>query len=318
MSDQHSTNVGLLLLLGKLRDEALTAEDAARLDELLQGSDEAKSLFVQYMSIASLLESRGVGERETQDDDTPVTINHDVLAELLELEREAQTIELPTQAFEPKPKVMKTDALTWREVTSAAAYLLNKPKMWGSLAALLALAVTLVIVLGPSTTPAPIANTVGQDSTPQVNPITPVATLTATHNAKWAERALARGSALQAGQTLTLTAGFAEITTNDGAIAILEAPATIELLNNNNALRLHSGKLVGICETESSKGFLVRTPHMDITDLGTRFGVDTSMGRGTEVHVVEGSVQVEDPARLDTQPRTLQLAKGQAIRVDPS
>ena len=129
-----------------------------------------------------------------------------------------------------------------------------------------------------------------------------VATLTAEHNAVWAEGASAPGSPLRAGQRLTLTAGFAEITTNDGAIAILQAPATIELTDHDNAIRLHTGKLVGICETESSKGFLVRTPHMDITDLGTRFGIDADAD-ATEVHVFEGEVEAHRPdASTDTQP----------------
>jgi hypothetical protein len=117
-----------------------------------------------------------------------------------------------------------------------------------------------------------------------------LATLTAQHNATWTEGALAPGSPLHAGDRLTLTAGFAEITTNRGAVAILEAPATIELLNNDNALHLHAGKLVGICETESAKGFVVRTPHMDITDLGTRFGVDAN-SITTEVHVLQGEIE---------------------------
>ena len=140
---------------------------------------------------------------------------------------------------------------------------------------------------------------------------TPVATLTAQHNAQWAERALARGSVLHPGTRLTLTEGFAEITTNRGAIAILEAPATIELIDSPNALRLHTGKLVGICETESSKGFLVRTPHMDIIDLGTRFGVHSTR-ESSEVHVFEGDIHAQSNAS-DAQP--MRLARGQSLAV---
>ncbi|MFK7790973.1 MAG: FecR domain-containing protein, partial [Phycisphaeraceae bacterium] len=153
-----------------------------------------------------------------------------------------------------------------------------------------------------------------------------VATLTATYNATWAptgrasspSHTLSPGSKLHAGDRLTLSAGFAEITTVEGAIAILQAPATIELLDNNNALRLHTGKLVGICETPSSKGFLVRTPHMDVIDLGTRFGVDATQATASKVHVFEGEIQVsESTDGPDAQPTTLTAgqsatAKGQA------
>ncbi|MEM6260742.1 MAG: FecR domain-containing protein [Planctomycetota bacterium] len=114
-----------------------------------------------------------------------------------------------------------------------------------------------------------------------------VATLSAEHDATWDRQP---GQYLHAGERFTLTQGFVEITTNRGAIALLQAPASIELLGNENALHLHTGKLVGICETESSKGFLVHTRHLEITDRGTRFGVDASIPGVTRVQVFEGEV----------------------------
>lgn len=158
----------------------------------------------------------------------------------------------------------------------------------GSLAAAIAIAGLTVLVVNLFTNPeAPIAE--------QGEGAVIVATLTDTHDAQWAdlaEGALAPGSPLHAGDKLTLTEGFAEITTNHGAIAIVEAPATIELIDSPNAMRLHAGKLVGICETESSKGFLVRTPHMDIFDVGTKFGV-TASEDAVDVSVLVGEVRIE-------------------------
>ncbi|MGB1125815.1 MAG: FecR domain-containing protein [Phycisphaeraceae bacterium] len=187
------------------------------------------------------------------------------------------------------------------------------------IAALLAIAVTLIITLSGSTpapTPAPHAS--DHPKTPRwSNPV--VATLTATHNAQWggpASAGLASGSDLQSGQKLTLTQGLAEITTNDGAIAILEAPATVELLDNNNAIRLHSGKLVGICETESSKGFLVRTPHLDITDLGTRFAVAIDQAGMTLAEVFDGKVVVAPSAHSGLTTDEVELSRGESRVVD--
>ncbi|MEM9348568.1 MAG: FecR domain-containing protein [Planctomycetota bacterium] len=114
-----------------------------------------------------------------------------------------------------------------------------------------------------------------------------VATLTAERDAAWDRQP---GQELYAGERFTLTQGFAEVTTKRGALALLQAPASIELLDNENALYLHTGKLVGICETEPSKGFLIRTRHLEITDLGTRFGVDASVPGVTRVQVFEGEV----------------------------
>lgn len=178
-------------------------------------------------------------------------------------------------------------------------------------AAALVLGVLLTIVLlsepdgngsiadAPDTAEAPDAPA-SVDETMRIDPsIRPVvATLTATHHAVWSNTSaegasalgsLQPGSQLHPGDRITLTQGFAEITTKDGAIAILQAPATVELIDHDNAIRLHAGKLVGICETESSKGFVVRTDQADIIDVGTRFGVQHATGL-TQVSVLEGHV----------------------------
>ncbi len=183
-----------------------------------------------------------------------------------------------------------------------------------SLAAAVALAFVLAITLigrGAEPTSPEVADQT--PTTPEIEKANIVATLTATQNAQWAERDLSRGTPLHAGQRFTLTAGFAEITTHRGAVAIVEAPASIEFSNNDNAISLHAGKLVGICETDSSKGFIVSTPHMDILDLGTRFGVDATVSDATEVHVIAGSVRVDREQTPATAAVTMELTTGQAI-----
>uniref|UniRef100_UPI0035698FE8 LamG-like jellyroll fold domain-containing protein n=1 Tax=Roseovarius sp. TaxID=1486281 RepID=UPI0035698FE8 len=154
---------------------------------------------------------------------------------------------------------------------------------------------------------------------------TAVATLTAAHDAQWAAFKPRAGDTLYAGQRFTLTEGFAEITTAGGAVAILEAPATIELTDNDNALRLHAGNLVGICETESSKGFLVRTPHMDITDLGTRFAIavepDAEHGEAqsaSEVIVMDGKVRVQPSPEAGVAFEPVQLSASESVRCETS
>jgi hypothetical protein len=287
MSDKAPTHAELLLLCGKVRDDTLTAEDAARLDALLQSSDEAKALYVQYMSVVSLLESRGDGQAvEVADAEATEAIGHDVLAELLQLERDADA-ELVHQVGRQRSH----DHSPWH-VGGALRRAIEQPAVLGGIAALLALALVLFAMFRGGPEPTSVA--VDPNKPTEDVAIHAVATLTAQHNAQWAERALARGSELHAGQSLTLTAGVAEITTNDGAVAIIEAPASVELIDNNNALRLHSGKLVGICEKPSSKGFLVRTPHMDITDLGTEFGVEVT-GQRVAATVFTGTIEVTPP-----------------------
>ena len=148
-----------------------------------------------------------------------------------------------------------------------------------------------------------------EDSAEPANLVT-VATLTAERDAAWERRP---GVDLYAGQRLMLTHGFAEIRTVAGAIAVVQAPATIELLDHQNAIKLHSGKLVGTCETESSKGFLVYTPQLEITDLGTEFGVDVQQDGQTEVHVFEGEVEAS-ATNAATQAKPTRLTAGDSVR----
>ncbi|MEM6505744.1 MAG: FecR domain-containing protein, partial [Planctomycetota bacterium] len=317
MSGKPTKHAELLLLCGKVRDEALTPEDTARLDRLLQSSDEAKRLYVQYMSVASILESRGAAEEQADGSAEPAgTVDHDLLAELLEQEQEAEV------AVVAQPEVLRLkagrDKQAW-QLAGAWRFVVRQPAVWGAVAAAVALAVTLVIVFtGGGEQPERVAEQPGNTGQPKpAVPDTPalaeaVATLTAERGAVWQQRP---GRDLYAGQRFTLTEGFAEITTRRGAVATIEAPAMIELFDSDNALRLVTGKLVGICETESSKGFVVRTPHMDVTDIGTRFGIDATQADLTEVHVLRGEVEVVRPAGAgEPAPEPIRVVQGQAVR----
>lgn len=164
--------------------------------------------------------------------------------------------------------------------------------------------------------PAPVTPSAGLPK-PTATPARAVATLATVHQDQWDGNAPHLGDRFVAGQSLTLTHGFAQLTTARGAKVILEAPCTIELIDNDNGLNLIHGKVVGICETASSKGLLVRTAHLDVTDLGTRFGVDASSPDHTQVHVTEGLVKVELPRTPGNAPgRSLYLRQGQAAQAD--
>ena len=296
MSLDAQNSAELHKLCGKLRDQEITEAEAERLNALLVASKDARRFYRTFIALASALETRSA----TQDSDAEEQNSDqylDDLLELLHMEQSAQALaELPKPAGDPVvAEQTEKQSLTWSEIAGASSYLLgqaarSRPAMKLAVAAALALAATLVIVLIIGNDE-PGESTVRQDSAtqmPGVTPLTVVAAITAEYEAVWDRRP---GQDLYAGQRLTLTQGFAEVTTARGAVAIIEAPTTIELLDNDNALRLHAGKLVGICETASSKGFIVRAPHMDVTDLGTRFGVDADAD-GTVVKVFEGEVEV--------------------------
>ena len=251
---------------------------------------------------------------------------HNAIGEQLRNDQSTALFQLETlQSLPEQPAA--DPGLTKKKLANAAAYLLHHtftPKRIAVIAAaavLLGVVLTMVLIGNPD--PDPLATDHPNDSI-EPGPAgpalkNPVATLTATHNAQWAggpaSAGLGIGDELHPNQTLTLTAGFAEITTSQGAVAILEAPATIELTHNNNALRLHAGKLVGICETDSSKGFVVKTTQADIVDLGTRFGVVASRTGTTEVHVIEGIVEVAPASTTHaTSAKPQRLIAGQALQ----
>jgi len=192
---------------------------------------------------------------------------------------------------------------------------------WGSLAAAVLLVALVGYAIWPERTPrAPLAEQPAAPIAPQAQAPTPelpapaptVATLTAAQGDQWlAEDGSTRptvGDRLVPGQRLTLTAGYAQLTTAQGAVALLEAPCTVELTERSNAIRLVSGKLVGEVRTEQAKGFVVTTPQMDVIDVGTRFGMACSAA-GTTLRVMEGQVLA---AAVEGEGPYLQLVAGQS------
>ena len=120
------------------------------------------------------------------------------------------------------------------------------------------------------------------------------ATLEVTHAALWESGDLptADGSRLGKG-TLRLAEGLATLKFDSGAEVVLEAPATLVLVDSMNC-QLTSGTAVSDIP-ESALGFRIKTPTADVVDYGTRFAVSVFEQTGeTHTQVIEGKVQVED------------------------
>ncbi|MEM6505461.1 MAG: LamG-like jellyroll fold domain-containing protein [Planctomycetota bacterium] len=156
--------------------------------------------------------------------------------------------------------------------------------------------------------------------TPDSNRV--VATITDQVQAQWVtangQGALPDRTLLAANQRLTLAQGFAVITTGRGAKALLQAPATIETIDSDNAIRLHRGKLVGVCETQLSKGFAVYAPNARVVDVGTEFGVAVSELGETVASVFEGEVTLTGMTNGHASTEELSIQAGQVKRVDPT
>ena len=119
----------------------------------------------------------------------------------------------------------------------------------------------------------------------------PVATLTATANAEWEnpnflgkiENRLLPGP-------MKLTKGLAQITFDDGAEVIIEAPSTISLEKSNQAF-LELGRL-SVQVPAYAQGFRIDTPSASIIDMGTEFGVEVTTNGTSDLHVFKGMVDV--------------------------
>jgi hypothetical protein len=116
-----------------------------------------------------------------------------------------------------------------------------------------------------------------------------VAMLNRTVNARWnpADHPPRLGAPLEPGR-LRLESGLAQIVFYNGARVVIEGPAELQLVSSSEAT-CAGGKLTAEVPPQA-RGFRVVAPRLDVTDLGTSFGLNITGGR-TELHVFEGQVE---------------------------
>lgn len=135
-----------------------------------------------------------------------------------------------------------------------------------------------------------------------------IATVIKSSHCKWAGSTLptAEGSRVSAG-ILELVEGLATLRFDSGAQVVLEAPATIELVDAMNC-HLRRGTLVADVPP-SAIGFSVDTQDAKVVDYGTRFGVSTGDDGKYMVQVLEGLVEVNHKGEQEIK----QLRAGQSV-----
>jgi hypothetical protein len=121
-----------------------------------------------------------------------------------------------------------------------------------------------------------------------------VAQITKMQDCDWrtANPPSAEMTQLQAGRKLHLEKGLAQITYSNGAVVLLEGPASFTVDSSNSGF-LSRGKLIARADTRQSWQFTIITPVARFIDLGTEFGVKIDeLGRSV-VAVFEGKVNAE-------------------------
>ena len=141
-----------------------------------------------------------------------------------------------------------------------------------------------------------------------------VATLTDSINAEWVniKEIPSNGDVLRKGE-MTLIRGLAEVTFDDGAVVVVEAPAVIKLVSPKSMF-VSSGK-VSAFVSEYATGFTVNTPSASIVDLGTEFGVSVKYDGSCDLHMFRGKANLV--VGQEGQKRTTQIVEvDQARSVD--
>ncbi|SHI63923.1 FecR family protein [Rubritalea squalenifaciens DSM 18772] len=116
---------------------------------------------------------------------------------------------------------------------------------------------------------------------------------------------------LVSGAIVELKQGSVELNINSGVVAVVEAPALFKMVDEYT-LELKNGNS-WFSVSPQGHGFTVKTPQMEVVDLGTEFGVVVDPTTADEqVHVLRGRVQVSSLLKMkDVQT----LTTGQACKV---
>lgn len=140
-----------------------------------------------------------------------------------------------------------------------------------------------------------------------------VAKVERSENLRWDPASLARihEEGWLAPGILRIQSGSALIAFNSGATALVEGPAELSI-ETGNRMYLESGRLVADVPLPAN-GFTVNTPRLNAVDLGTRFGISVDGEGNSELHVMEGEVEV---SRTSGNAAGTIVREGSAVRAD--
>ena len=135
-----------------------------------------------------------------------------------------------------------------------------------------------------------------------------IAVLSQALDAQWRApgEAHAVGEALEPGW-LHLRSGLVRVEFYNGVRMVVEGPADLQLVSAG-AARLDAGRISAEVPPVA-RGFAVRTPHLQVVDLGTAFGIHVD-GARDEVHVFTGRVTLQAGSAA-----AHELHAGEAVRV---
>jgi hypothetical protein len=144
---------------------------------------------------------------------------------------------------------------------------------------------------------------------PEQRPST-FATVAQTIDVAWGTGSFHKSDRVGGGDTLELQQGIVRLEFDSGVRVTLQGPATFELVTLEHTI-LTSGLLTASVPPRA-EGFRVDTPHVEVTDLGTAFGIRIDDGT-SKVSVFDGEVDVALPDSAEK--RLLQEGEAASIGI---
>ncbi|MEM9367686.1 MAG: FecR family protein [Planctomycetota bacterium] len=135
------------------------------------------------------------------------------------------------------------------------------------------------------------------------------ATIAQLTNATWSGDSLSLGERIGPA-SLRIETGFARVEFDSGVEVTLEGPAEFTLVNETLA-KLSRGILTATVPPGAER-FQVNTPHAEVVDLGTSFGIELQDGGVSNVSVFDGEVEVGIREREEKR----LVAEGESVSVN--
>lgn len=300
-------------LIGLYANGLATDEQFAKLEYLLNSSEEVRTFYVSEMSIHQQLYWNGRELREMIQQNLEDLLDepsrdrasdrlHDNGDSLDAMDEDSQPTASPPPSWpayrfieetpsnkDPVPPLVRW----WQRATLCVAVLL--------------VLVSLRLYYSPQVASLP-------DLTSQAI----VGEVTSLSRCTWADNAqrLNCHDRVAIGRKIHLKGGLLEITYDTGAQVILQGPAIYEVTSSNGGF-LVLGKLTANTDSDQAKGFAIRTPTAQVVDLSTEFGVQVDSQGATISRVFRGSVVVHVVSdRQQPAPVAQILSESQSARVD--
>ena len=267
----------LRLLITESLNGTIDPEDIIALEDILKNDPDSRKYYIEHLSTHAALRNIFSNVSTDKSSISEHGFDKSLWQALAEDEKVAPCIHIEKISDKPDGPPLSISAKPDRKMSKLSLFTLAF-----SSAALLFIMVLVIFLPSP--------------------PI--VAMLTDSIDAQWVDvkNVPGIGDVLREGE-MTLVSGLAEITFNDGAVVIVEAPAAIKL-ETPKSMFVTSGKVSAVV-SEYATGFIVNTASASIVDLGTEFAVNVGGDGSCSLHMFKGRANLV--AGKDGQKRTTQI-----------